>query len=288
MKNILSIIFLFIYLIVYPQGRTIAGQVLNYENNEPLTYVNIGIKDKTSGTVSNQNGSFKLLLSEKVNLKDSIIFSHIGYKTQTIKVSELENNEYPILLKPETNLLNEVTIVKTKTPKPKKIGRTSKGLGLMHTNFYTYYEKDVDDRLSKEIGMQLKINKNCQIDSLTFNITSNDFKKLIFRVNFYKIENGLPTEILVYQNIIFEIENKYLGWFSVDLTPYDIYFEDTTGDIAVTIQWVQSEKAYAKSKYFSISTAQSPLNTAFYREKAMDTWVKSNQNLSFYLSGTCN
>jgi hypothetical protein len=155
-------------------------------------------------------------------------------------------------------------------------------------NFYTYYEKEVDDRLSKEVGMELKVNKNCQIDSLTFNITSNDFKKLKFRVNFYKIGNGLPTEIIVNQNIIFEINNEYLGWFSVDLTPYDIYFTDDTGDIAVTIQWVQSEKSTAKCKYFSISTAQSPLNNAFYREKAMDTWTKSNQNMSFFLSGMCN
>lgn len=158
----------------------------------------------------------------------------------------------------------------------------------MHSNFYTYYEKDVDDRLSKEIGMQLKIKRNCEIDSLTFNITSNDFKKLKFRVNFYKIENGKPTDIIVHQNIIFEINNKFLGWFSVNLKPYDIFFKDDTGDIAVTIQWVQSEKATSKSKYFSISTAQSPLNVAFYREKAMDTWTKSNQNLSFYLNGMCN
>jgi hypothetical protein len=288
MRYFFSLVLLFLSTNTYAQDFKVKGKVIDSKTNETIEFVNIGISNKGVGTVSNENGLFSLKLNEQVTKNDSIIFSHIGYKVQIIKVSEFENKEIVVSLEPETNILKEVVIVKTKAPKPKKIGRNSKGLGLMHMNFYTYYEKEVDDRLSKEVGMELKVNKNCQIDSLTFNITSNDFKKLKFRVNFYKIGNGLPTEIIVNQNIIFEINNEYLGWFSVDLTPYDIYFTDDTGDIAVTIQWVQSEKSTAKSKYFSISTAQSPLNNAFYREKAMDTWTKSNQNMSFFLSGMCN
>ena len=288
MKNVISFVFLLINCIAHSQEYEVTGKIINSKTQEKIEFVNIGISNKGVGTVSNENGLFNLKLNELVNTSDSIIFSHIGYQTKIIKVAKFSTKETTILLEPETTILKEVSIAKTKTPKPKKIGRSSKGLGLLHSNFYTYYEKDVDDRLSKEIGMQLKIKRNCEIDSLTFNITSNDFKKLKFRVNFYKIENGKPTDIIVHQNIIFEINNKFLGWFSVNLKPYDIFFKDDTGDIAVTIQWVQSEKATSKSKYFSISTAQSPLNVAFYREKAMDTWTKSNQNLSFYLNGMCN
>lgn len=287
MKNSLSALLFFIYIISHSQDYKVTGLVIDSKTEKTIEYVNIGISNKGVGTVSNENGIFSLKLNEQVKKKDSIIFSHIGYKTQILKVSELENNKNTIFLKPETNLLKEVVIVKTKAPKLKKIGRTSKGLGLMHTNFYTYYEKDVDDRLSKEVGMQLKIKKNCQIDSLTFNITSNDFNRLKFRVNFYKIENGIPTEIIVYKNIIFEIADEFLGWYSVDLTPYDIFFNEEIGEIAVTIQWVQSKKVNAESKYFSLSTAKSPISVAFYREKAMDTWIKSNQNLSFYLNAMC-
>ncbi len=288
MKNLISLLLFFSYQLTYSQDYTITGLIIDSNSKETIEYVNIGISNKGVGTVSNENGLFNLKLNEHVKKSDSILFSHIGYETQIIKVSELLNTKNTILLTPGTTILNEVAIVKGKAPKPKRIGRSSKGLGLMHMNFYSYYEKDVDDRLSKEIGMQLKIKKNCQIDSLTFNITSNDFKKLKFRVNFYKIENGMPTEIIVNQNIIFEINNGFLGWFSVDLTKYNIYFHEDIGDIAVSIQWVQSEKATSKSKYFSISTAQSPVNGAFYREKAMDSWIKSKQNLSFYLNGMCD
>src|SRR5690606_37772729 len=156
-----------------------------------------------------------------------------------------------------------------------------------HMNFYSYYEKDVDDRLSKERGMKLKIKRNCHIEDLNFNITSNDFTSLKFRVNLYKIEDGLPTDLLIEKNIVFEVKDNYLGWFKVDLQPYEIYLDEDVEEDAVTIQWLESVKRDENSKYFSISTAASPLNTAYFREKAMDTWTTGGQSLSFYLNAMC-
>ena len=88
--------------------------------------------------------------------------------------------------------------------------------------------------------MKLRIKKNCIIKSLNFNITSNDFTSLKFRINFYKIESDLPTDLIVQKNIIFEIKDNFLGWCKVDLTPYDIYLEKEIKNVAVTIQWVES------------------------------------------------
>lgn len=275
-------------VIVYSQEKKISGKVLNFENNEPLAYVNIGIKNKTVGTVSNENGLFKLSLNDKVTSKDTIIFSYIGFKTEKYLVSELNKTKEPILLQPKNMELDEVVVSSKKIKlKSKKIGRTSKGLGLMHSNFYTYYEKDVDDRLSKERGMKFKIRRNCHIKDLNFNITSNDFKSLKFRVNIYKIQDGLPTDLIVQDNIIFEIKDNFSGWFKVDLEPYKIYLEEETEEVAVTIQWLESVKENEKSKYFAISTASSPIRTAYFREKAMDSWDKGGQNLSFYLNAMC-
>lgn len=288
MKIFCSLSFILFISITYAQDSKIKGSIIDSKTKKIIEFVNIGISKKGVGTVSGRDGLFTLKLRNTIQKNDSVVFSHIGYKTQKIQVSELENTENTIALEPVNNILDEVTIIKSKTPKPKKIGRSSKGLGLMHMNFYTYDEADVDDRLSKEVGMQFNMKSNCQIDSLTFNITSNDFKKLKFRVNFYKIENGVPTAIIVHQNIIFDIENEFLGWFTVNLKPYDIYFDNSTGDIAITIQWLESIKVQDRSKYFSISTAKSPLNVAFYRKNAMDNWIKSSQSLSFYLHGMCN
>ena len=285
MKVFISILIGLICAIVHSQEKTISGKVLNFENSEPLAYVNIGIKNKTVGTVSNNNGLFNLLLNDKVTSKDTIIFSYIGFKTEKYLVSELNKIKDPILLQPKNMELDEVVVSSNKVKlKPKKIGRTSKGLGLTHANFYSYYEKDVDDRLSKERGMKFKIRRNCHIEDLNFNITSNDFTSLKFRVNLYKIENGLPTELLINENIVFEIKDNFLGWFKVELVPYNIYLKEDVEEVAVTIQWLESVKKNEKSKYFSISTAASPIDTAYFREKAMDTWTKGGQSLSFYLN----
>lgn len=272
---------------IFSQQKFIEGEIQNSKSLESLAYVNIGIVNKNVGTVSNVKGKFILKLNEKISENDTITFSHIGFLSKQIPVSVLLNNKNKIILKPRVNDLNEV-IVKFKTPKSKKIGRHSKGLGLIHTNFYSYYDEDVDDNLSREKGMKLKIKKNCSIKDLNFNITSNNFSSLKFRVNFYKIENDLPTELIIDKNIIFEIKDGFLGWFKVDLKPYDIYFEEETGNIAVTIQWVESVKKDEKSKYFSISTAASPLDTAYFRDKAMGSWAKSDQSFSFYLNAMCN
>ncbi len=281
------LIFLSISSFGYSQGKTISGVVHNFKNNEPLAYVNIGIANKTVGTVSNKNGLFKLSLNDKVTSKDTVVFSFIGFKTERYLVSKLYTSN-TISLHQENTALDEVVLSSKKIKlKPKKIGRSSKGLGLTHANFYSYYEKDVDDRLSKERGMKFNMRRNCHIKDLNFNITGNDFKSLKFRVNFYNIKNGLPKDLIVQENIIFEIEDNFSGWFKVDLEPYEINFREEVGEVAVTIQWLESVKENEKSKFFSISTASSPTHTTFFREKAMDSWTKGGQSLSFYLNAIC-
>lgn len=288
MRISLSLIVLFISLTAYSQEKKVSGKVWHIETNAPLPYVNIGIENKTVGTVSNNNGVFELLLNDKVTSKDTVYFSYIGFNTKKYLVSELHQLKKPILLQPKNTELDEIVISSKKIKlKSKKIGRTSKGLGLMHSNFYTVYEKDVDDRLSKERGMALKIRRNCHIKDLNFNVTSNEFKSLKFRVNIYKIENGLPTDLIIHDNIIFEIKDNFLGWVKVDLEPYDILLKKENEEVAVTIQWLESVKTDKKSKYFSISAATSPLHTVYSREKTMDTWKKNNYNLSFYLNAMC-
>lgn len=288
MKTFLSTIIVFLSLTTYSQQKKVSGNVWNSENNQPLAYVNIGIKNKTVGTVSNKKGLFELLLNDQVNLKDTVYFSYIGFNIEKYLISELQQLKKPILLQPKTTELDEVFISSQKIKlKPKKIGRTSKGLGMMHSNFYTSYEKDVDDRLSKESGMKFKMKRNCHIKDLNFNVTNNQFKSLKFRVNIYKIENGLPTDLIIQDNIIFEIKDGFLGWVKVDLEPYDIHLKKENEEVAVTIQWLESVKENKKSKYFSISTAASPLHTAYFRDKAMDNWDKGEQNLSFYLNAMC-
>ena len=73
--------------------QTIKGNVIDAEENLALSYVNIGILNKNTGTVSGKNGSFKLRLSDAVKKEDKIIFSHIGYVPQTYAIAYFLKNK---------------------------------------------------------------------------------------------------------------------------------------------------------------------------------------------------
>lgn len=271
MKYTSTLVFIFLSFGFYAQENLISGEIKDSQTNSSLEYVNIGIVNKNAGTVSNEKGIFKLKLNEKVNPNDTIVFSHIGFETKKIVVNQLKSKQNEIKMTPFENSLKEV-VVTFKKPKEKQFGRSSKGLGLMHFNFFTALDKTVDDYLSRERGMEFAIKKDCKVTDFNFNITSNEFKLVKFRLNFYKVENGLPSKILIEKDIIFEVKDNKLGLFTLDLKPYNIYLDKEMGDIAVTIQWIESVKSHEKSKYFSISTAMSATENSFYRERNMANW----------------
>ena len=57
---------------------TIKGRIADKENNESLSYVNIGIPNKNTGTVSQKDGSFQININQG-QILDSLKFSMAGY-----------------------------------------------------------------------------------------------------------------------------------------------------------------------------------------------------------------
>ena len=99
------------FLFGYLQGQTITGRVMDAENKQPLSYVNIGIPGKNVGTVSNSNGEFKLSVPEK-NSNDTVKFSIIGYLNYTESITDLKARpaETEVYLKKTIYQLKEVII----------------------------------------------------------------------------------------------------------------------------------------------------------------------------------
>jgi len=86
-----------------PVSKKITGTVID-ENNEPLIGVNVSIKDKGTGTITDFDGNFTLEVSEG----DTFIVSYIGYKAVNYKVTS--KNNYSVQLLPDNQLLNEVVV----------------------------------------------------------------------------------------------------------------------------------------------------------------------------------
>ena len=102
----------------YGQTKKIVGEVRNSKSN--LAYVNIGIANKTVGTVSNAEGFFNLVLNEAVKPNDTVTFFYIGFKTEKYLVSELNKENNIILLSPEQIELNKAVVSSNKIKTGKK------------------------------------------------------------------------------------------------------------------------------------------------------------------------
>lgn len=72
----------------YAQNARISGQVTDGESGEPLAGVNIIVKGKVVGTISDPNGNYEL--SVDLNPPFTLQFSFIGFETQEVEVTETD------------------------------------------------------------------------------------------------------------------------------------------------------------------------------------------------------
>ena len=79
-----SILAFFILLTLKVDAQIkISGMIVNIETNEPVEFANIGIANANQGTVSNQEGKFKLEIPKEFS-GDSITISNINYYPERI------------------------------------------------------------------------------------------------------------------------------------------------------------------------------------------------------------
>ena len=93
---------------LFAQDSKISGRILTGMAFEPLPYVEISIKGKNIGTITNREGNF--VLTGDLSPSDSIIVTHLAFETKTIGFSDLTNEGNTIVLTPRSILFEEVTI----------------------------------------------------------------------------------------------------------------------------------------------------------------------------------
>jgi hypothetical protein len=106
MKQLLSILLIWISISVQAQDIEVRGTILSAENKQPIGTASIRIKDKLAGTTSNEKGEFTLSLS-KIKLPFSILVSSVGFEEKELVV-ENATSALTIELVEKSILLNEV------------------------------------------------------------------------------------------------------------------------------------------------------------------------------------
>ncbi|MEH0152599.1 TonB-dependent receptor [Limibacter armeniacum] len=86
-------------------GVPIVGRVLDATNGETLPGVNVAIKNKSKGGITNFDGKFSILAEPE----DVIVFSYVGFISQELKVGS--RTEFSVSLTPDMQSLEEVVVI---------------------------------------------------------------------------------------------------------------------------------------------------------------------------------
>lgn len=95
-----------------PAYFTVEGKLHDRYSGEPIAYGSIGLKEVSLGTISNQNGEFRLLIPDSLR-QANVLFSHLGYQPEEIGCGELEKGHLLIALEPKVIPIQEVVIRRT-------------------------------------------------------------------------------------------------------------------------------------------------------------------------------
>ncbi len=254
----------------------IVGIVLNKESNKPLPYVNIGILNKETGTVSDTDGKFTLNLKRELG-SDTMRISSIGYKPVEILVKDLILEKQPISINLEEQIseLDEV-VISAKAFKKKTLGNKTESK-FMSTGF-SY------DQLGAEMGIKINVRKNPTfVDAFNFNISYNRLSaKAIFRVNFYSVENNKPKENILSEGVLVPIEPKQVGKITVDLKPYDIVLKN---DVIVTLEWVDTDGESNKGEAIFFSLGMLNSGTLYKQSSQAKFKMHSSMGVGFNIDG---
>jgi len=105
MKKLLHFLLLLPFL-GFSQNKTYTGIIREIGSNIPIEMVSIGVENYNIGTVSNEEGKFRITIP---NDAKTLLFNHLNYKILTYSLSS-EKTEIEIILEPAGFDLDEVVV----------------------------------------------------------------------------------------------------------------------------------------------------------------------------------
>ena len=205
------------------------GIIADRETKQSIAFVNIGIVNQNTGTVSDLNGFFSLKINASKK-EETIKFSMIGYENYTLNTTSFFNefnSGDTLYLRPEVFELSEIVLSEKKWRR-KTLGNKTKSKSVS-TGF-------TNNELGNEIGIIIPVKDYPTVlESFNFQVNENQYKPLVFRVNIYTLKNGLPDRSLIYENIIVKTSQKN-GMMQIDLRAYNIWVEE---DFYIGLEWIQ-------------------------------------------------
>lgn len=272
LKN-LKKFFLFILLIpflIQVQGQTVKGFLKDNDTGKGIGFVNIGIIGKNKGTVSNENGTFNLHLTNN-EIYDSIRFSIVGFNSRIISVRSLLNNSIDTITLEQTNFKVPEVIIKYKKIKNILLG-TSIPESKIGNGFFW-------NDLGCELGTLVDPKYKVRVNDINLNIALCTYDSVIYRLNIYSYDDNQNFKNILSEPIYLAFTNKNIKTpVSIDLRKYSIVISGKTMVAIQLIKDLPDGRLLIQSDYDNS-------NHSFNRLSVESPWREVPGGIGIYLTG---
>ncbi|MFT2008735.1 carboxypeptidase-like regulatory domain-containing protein [Pontibacter sp. 13R65] len=262
-SSTLILLLTFSLTVANSQSLTISGIVKNSKTDEPIPYVNIGIRKKNIGTAADLSGRFRLTINDE-NRKDTITFSGVGFEELSLSIDAiLSDRQTEFFLNEKATSLQEV-VVTNRARKIRKVGTISRN-PLVTGTAQTRNSNDIS-----ELANLIKLNQTpSELLSATLYLKSLKIDSASFRINFLDSVDGEPGDRIVEKSIIRRLPLTS-GWVTVDLEQYNIVIEK---DFFISFEYLPDPN-YNEKFLFYYGGA---LGGNYYsRNVSLGNWKKGN------------
>jgi CubicO group peptidase (beta-lactamase class C family) len=215
--------------------KTIHGQVIHSETRQPVPYANIGIWHTEIGTLSNEDGSFSIIIPEKYFSRE-LIFSSVGFSSAFLKIDSIKN-EAPLMVVLKEDIL-ELEAVEIQADREKIIStQFGNGKSLL-LNGQLHY-----DSLAAGSAMALLIDQGEAdlpfVQEVSLYIAKNLAPEFKIRLRFLSVDSltHKPTSDLINDQIIMVSDIKK-GWLDFEMKENIIL---TDNPFYLVFEWIMDK-----------------------------------------------
>lgn len=240
-------------------------QILDKETKQPVSFATVAFGNG-QGLFADDQGIFAFSKTIYPNI-DSLFISALGYTKFSVSTAQLTRE---ILLTPETAALDEVVLSFKLNKKFKK----EKLKPYLDDDYYNCWLPTIESEIA--VLFKFDDSQTRKITSVQFPITpeSKDWNKrkvsnaekyefsTLFKVKFYRNNNGFPGKEIINQNIVFIANEKDGNFYELEVSNYNIFIPKEGIFISLQVLGYTDEnnKLLPNKKYKEIKSGDGIIN----------------------------
>lgn len=277
MKKVLLLLVLLVYQCIYSQTYTIKDSGEKF----PISYATISFGNG-NGLFADEDGVFEFSKKRYKDI-DSLYISALGYKEKGISTNSLPKT---IELIPDVSQLQEVVV------KAENLGRykTKKKGSKVHDDYFKCWLPTVESEIAVFFPRDpLKSTKIASVylpvmmESSRGSSSKKQAFSTLFKMQFYRNENGFPGKRLVGDDIIFRITNDDKTNFELDILEHKVFVPKN--GVFVSIQVLgytdKNGKLQHTKKYHEVETRKGIVKVSTTFRPLLPFTNKIEDNITF-------